>query len=238
MDAWIKVVVVMLMLSVLSISMTYFLVDPIFGLILMAIILTLMVLTVDPATGKAMAQVVIPLVIILFVFQIVFTGWNINNQWWLIIIIGAILYMMFAIFTGGGGHMGGGLIDAKVSLKLFPFYGIAIFLAVLIDQTGRLPIYIMAGSILVLMIIYFVFLRDYEKWPLYQYGKVYDIVAITDIDPKGKVKAGAEIWWAKTAGPPIKAGETVSLIGMSGITMIVTKDESSYGSYDERTTTQ
>lgn len=238
MDAWIKVVVVMLMLSVLSISMTYFLVDPIFGLILMAIILTLMVLTVDPATGKAMAQVVIPLVIILFVFQIVFTGWNINNQWWLIIIIGAILYMMFAIFTGGGGHMGGGLIDAKVSLKLFPFYGIAIFLAVLIDQTGRLPIYIMAGSILVLMIIYFVFLRDYEKWPLYQYGKVYDITAITDIAPKGKVKAGAEIWWAKTTGPPIRAGENVSLIGMSGITMIVTKDESSYGSHDEKTPMQ
>jgi membrane-bound ClpP family serine protease len=237
-DAWIKIIVVMLMLSVLSISMTYFLVDPLFGLILMAIILTLMVLTVEPATGKAMAQVIIPLIIILFVFQIALSGWTINNQWWLIIIIGAILYMMFAIFTGGGGTMGGGLIDAKVSLKLFPFYGIAIFLAVLIDPTGRLPIYIMAGSIFMLMVIYFAFLRDYEKWPLYQYGNVYDVTAITDISPKGKVKAGAEIWWAKTAGPPIKAGETVTIIGMSGITMIVTKHEASYGTSDERTPTQ
>ncbi len=238
MDAWIKIVVVMLMLSVLSVSMTYFLVDPLFGLILMSIVLTLLVLTVEPATGKAMAQVVVPLVVILFVFQIWLTGWDINNQWWLIIIIGGILYMMFAIFTGGGGVIEGGFIDAKVSLKLFPFYGIAIFLAVLIDPSGRLPIYIMAGSILCLMGIYFAFLRDYEKWPEYQYGKMSDLVALTDIDPKGKIKVGAEIWWAKTSGPPISKGETVSIIGITGLTMIVTKEDASYVSSGDESPSQ
>jgi membrane-bound ClpP family serine protease len=137
---------------------------------------------------------------------------------------------MFAIFTGGGGVLEGGFIDAKVSLKLFPFYGIAIFIAVLIDPTGRLPIYMMAGTILILMVIYFVFLRDYEKWPEYQYGKYHGVTAISDIAPKGKIKVGAEIWWAKTAGPAIEAGESVSIIGMSGLTMIVTKDDASFSS--------
>ena len=135
MEAWIKIVVVMLMMSVMSYAMTYFLIDPFFGLILMGIILTLMVVTLEPATGKAMAQVVIPLVVILFVFQIFSSpGWTLENNLWMLIIIGAVLYIMFAVFTGGGGMIEGGLIDVKVSLKLFPFYGIAIFLSVLINS--------------------------------------------------------------------------------------------------------
>ena len=227
MDAWIKIVVVMLMLSVMSISMTYFLVNPLFGLILMAVILTLMVLTVEPATGKAMAQVVVPLVIVLFVFQIWFTGWTINNQWWLIIIIGAVLYMMFAIFTGGSSFVEGGFIDAKVSCKLFPFYGVAILISVLIDPTRTTTVYLMVGTVMGLMVLYGIFLRGYDKWPQFsEYGKMRDVEAITDINPTGKVKAGAEIWRARTDGPPISEGEKVSVRGITGLTMIVGREDS------------
>ena len=224
MDAWIKICVVMLMMSVMSYAMTFFLIDPLFGLILMGVILTLMVVTIEPATGKAMAQVVMPLVIILFIFQVILSPtWDIANNLWLLIIIGAVLYIFFAVFTGGGGMLEGGFIDAKISIKLFPFYGIAIFLSVLIDPSGRLPVYFMSGTILCLMALYFFFLRDYESWPEYVYGKMENVVAITDINPKGKVKVGAEIWWAKTTGPPIMTGEIVAVLGVSGITMLVSK---------------
>ncbi|MHA2285138.1 MAG: NfeD family protein [Candidatus Thorarchaeota archaeon] len=84
----------------------------------------------------------------------------------------------------------------------------------------------MVGTVLGLMSLYFAFLRDYDKWPEYEYGKMRDIVALTEINPKGKVKAGAEIWWAKTTGPPIAAGERVSVSGLTGITLIVGKADS------------
>jgi hypothetical protein len=71
MDAWIKIFIVLVMLSALSLVVGYMIHDPFVGLILLAVILTLLVVTVEPATGKAMAQVTIPIVIILFVFQIV-----------------------------------------------------------------------------------------------------------------------------------------------------------------------
>jgi membrane-bound ClpP family serine protease len=35
------------------------------------------------------------------------------------------------------------------------------------------------------------------------------------------VKAGAEIWWAKTRGPPIREGEKVAVVAISGLTMVV-----------------
>lgn len=223
-DAWIKILVVMILMSALSIVLGVIIFDPFYGLILVGVILTLMVLTVDPATGKAMAQVTIPIVIILFVFEMLLVGPAFIFNSWMIFIVGAILYMMFAMFTGGGGMMHGGFIDAKLSLKLFPIYGAAIFLAWFLDPTGHLPIYIMVGTIFSLMGLYMVFLRDYDKWPEYEYGTMYNIIAITDINPKGKVKSGAEIWWAKTTGPPISAGERVRVLGLSGMSMIVAKD--------------
>jgi len=53
MDAWIKIFVVMIMFSALSMVMTYFLVSPLIGLILLGIVLTLLVITLEPATGKS-----------------------------------------------------------------------------------------------------------------------------------------------------------------------------------------
>ncbi|MFW9769481.1 MAG: NfeD family protein, partial [Candidatus Thorarchaeota archaeon] len=55
--------------------------------------------------------------------------------------------------------------------------------------------------------------------------KYADLVATTDINPKGKVKTGAEIWWAKTTGPPIKAGEMVAVVGITGMTMLVRRPD-------------
>ena len=231
MDAWIKIFVVMIMFSLLSMVMTYFLVDPLIGLILLGVILTLLVITLEPATGKAMAQVTVPLVVILFVMEIFLTSLQtvVVFDFWMLLVIGFILYMMFTMFTGGSSFVEGGFIDVKVSLKLFPFYGIAIFLSILIDPTRQLTVYIMAGTVMGMMGLYFVFLRDYDQWPAYSQFKYSDIHAISDINPKGKVKTGAEIWWAKTTGPPIKSGEKVVIVGISGMTMIVARSDDVIG---------
>ena len=231
MDAWIKIFVVMIMFSMLSMVMTYFLVDPLIGLILLGVILTLLVITLEPATGKAMAQVTVPLVVILFVMEIFLTSLQtvVVFDFWMLLVIGFILYMMFTMFTGGSSFVEGGFIDVKVSLKLFPFYGIAIFLSILIDPTRQLTVYIMAGTVMGMMGLYFVFLRDYDQWPAYSQFKYSDIHAISDINPKGKVKTGAEIWWAKTTGPPIKSGEKVVIVGITGMTMIVARPEDVIG---------
>ena len=227
MDAWIKIFVVMIMFSLLSMVMSYFLVDPLIGLILLSVVLTLLVITFEPATGKAMAQVTVPLVIILFVFQVFYTSTYTTVAFspWMLLVIGFILYMMFTFFTGGSSFVGGGFIDAKVSLKLFPFYGLAILLAIWIDPTHKLAVYIMSGTVICLMLLYFAFLRNYDQWPAYSQFKYADIHAITDINPKGKVKTGAEIWWAKTSGPPIRSGEKVIITGMTGMTMVVARPD-------------
>lgn len=214
-------------MSAMSMVISIVLFDPFVGLILVAILLTLMVLTVEPATGKAMATVTIPIVLILFVIEVALFGTALIFDPWMLFIVGAILYMMFAMFTGGGGILEGGFIDAKLSLKLFPIYGVAIFISYWIDPTGHTTVYVMVGTIASLMALYIVFLRGYDKWPQYEYGKMYNIEAISDINPKGKVKSGAEIWWAKTTGPPISAGERVRVLGISGMTMIVIKEDSS-----------
>ena len=227
MDAWIKIFIIMIMFSAMSMVMTYLLVDPLVGLILLGVILTLLVITLEPATGKAMAQVTVPLVVILFVMEIYLTSLQtvVVFDTWMLLVIGFILYMLFMIFTGGSSFMEGGFIDAKVSLKLFPIYGLAIYIATLIDNTNQLTVYIMAGTIIAMMALYFVFLRDYDKWPAYSQFKYSDIQAITDINPKGKVKTGAEIWWARTTGPPIQSGEKVVILSITGITMIVAKPD-------------
>jgi hypothetical protein len=82
-DAWIKIFIVLVMLSALSLVLGYMIHDPFVGLILLAVILTLLVVTVEPATGKAMAQVTIPIVIILFVFQIVLNPTFVFEIWML-----------------------------------------------------------------------------------------------------------------------------------------------------------
>ncbi len=224
MDAWIKILLVMFMMSALSIVIGYMLFDPFIGLILLGVILTLMVVTVEPATGKAMVQVVIPLVILLFLFEIMLNP-AFTFDAWMLLVVGIVLYLMFTMFTGGGA-IGGSLIDAKVALKLFPIYGLMIFISMWIDPTFRTTVYIMVGSVGLLMAIYMVFLRGYDKWPRYQYGAAQSAIAITDIDPKGKVRVGAEIWWAKIMPntPPIREGEEVAILGMKGMTMIVARE--------------
>ena len=231
MDAWIKIFVVMILLSSMSMVIGFLIFDPFVGLILLAVILTLMVLTVEPATGKAMAQVTIPLVLVLFVIQ-VFLNPDFEFELWMLFIVGAVLYMLFSMFTGGG-IVEGGFIDAKISLKLFPIYGLAILLSVFADPSRRLTIYIMIATVFGMMILYMAFLRDYDKWESYEYGKMHNVVAIEDIRPKGKVKMGAEIWWAKTTGPPIAAGETVRVLGISGMTAIVAKQDSTESISDQ-----
>jgi membrane-bound ClpP family serine protease len=223
MDAWIKIFVVLMLMSAMSMVLGYLIFDPFVGLILLGVILTLIIMTLDPATGKAMAQVIIPIVIILFVFQ-VFLDSDFTFEPWMLFVVGGVLYIFFILFTGGGGSLEGGLIDAGVSIKLFPLYGVAIFLSVLADPTRKTTVYIMVGTVSCLMILYMAFLRNYDKWPLYSYEKQTGVIALSDINPRGKVRAGAEIWWAKTTGPPIKEGERVIVQGVTGLTMIVTKE--------------
>ena len=55
------------------------------------------------------------------------------------------------------------------------------------------------------------------------------------MDPRGNVKTGAEVWWAKATDPPIRAGKHVVVRGVSGVTMIVSKHEDDQGSKHETT---
>jgi membrane-bound ClpP family serine protease len=183
-----------------------------------------MVVAVEPASGKAMAQVVVPIILILFAMQVFFTpGFTVDAVQ--LIIIAGMLFLMLAIFTGGGGFVDGGFIDAKVTCKLFPFYGVAILLSVLIDPTRTITVYLMVGTVMGLMVLYGIFLRGYDKWPEYsENDKMQDVIAISDINPVGKVKAGAAIWRARTDGPPISEGERVSVRGITGLTMIVGRE--------------
>ncbi|MFW9890549.1 MAG: NfeD family protein [Candidatus Thorarchaeota archaeon] len=221
MDAWIKIFVVLLLMSLLSVLIGYVLFNPFVGLILVSIVLTLMVVAVEPASGKAMAQVVVPIVLILFAMQVFFTpGFTVDIVE--LVVIAGMLFLMLAIFTGGGGFVDGGFIDAKVTCKLFPFYGVAILLSVLVDPTRTITVYLMVGTVMGLMVLYGIFLRGYDKWPEFsEYDKMHDVIAISDINPIGKVKAGAAIWRARTDGPPISKGESVSVRGITGLTMIV-----------------
>jgi hypothetical protein len=73
----------MLMMSALSMVVGFLVFDPFVGLILLGVILTLMVLTLEPATGKAMAQVTIPIIVILFVFQIILNQAFVFQPWML-----------------------------------------------------------------------------------------------------------------------------------------------------------
>ncbi|TFG99596.1 hypothetical protein E4H12_02150 [Candidatus Thorarchaeota archaeon] len=229
MDAWIKIFIVMMMFSAMSMVMTLLLVDPLVSLILLAVMLTLLVITLEPATGKAMAQISVPIVLILFGMEVYYTNLlspePLVFELWMLLVIGFILYIMFTVFTGGSSFVEGGFVDIKVSLKLFPFYGAAVFLSILIDPTNQLTVYFMIVSMFGMMTFYSILLRNYTDWPEYSQMKYPDIHAITDINPKGKVKTGAEIWWAKTTGPPIKAGEKVVIVSITGITMIVAKPD-------------
>lgn len=223
MDAWVKIFVVLILMSALGLTVGLIVMNPFMGLILLGVLLTLLVVTLEPASGKAMAQVVVPLVIILFVFQI-FINPTFIFEPWMLIIVGIMLYLMFAMFTGGSGVFEGGFVDAKVALKLFPIYGIAIIISAFLDPTLRTTVYIMTGTIVCLMAIYWFALRDYDKWPAWNYDQFRQVVALSDINPRGKVKFGAEIWWARTTGPPISSGETVAVLGISGMTMIVARE--------------
>ncbi len=223
MDAWVKIFVVLMLMSALGLAVGIITMNPFMGLILLGVLLTLLVVTLEPASGKAMAQVVVPLIIILFVFQI-FLNPTFTFEPWMLIIVGIMLYLMFAMFTGGSGVLEGGFVDAKVALKLFPVYGLAIIVSAFVDPTLRTTVYIMTGTIVCLMAIYWFALRDYDKWPEWNYGQFREVKAITDINPRGKVKFGAEIWWARTTGPPISSGEKVAVLGISGMTMIVSRE--------------
>ncbi len=224
MDAWIKIIVIMIMLSMLSWVVGMFLYDPFTALILMAAILTLMVILFEPATGKAMAQVTFPLMILLFIVQVFLTPSFSLSELWMLIVLGAVLYLMFTMFTGGSG-MEGSFFDPSIAIKLFPVFGLMVFISILADPTYKTAVLIMAGTILCMMGVYTVALRGYEKWPTTKYFKTTGLVALTDINPTGKVKSGSEIWWARTTGTPIRAGEQVAIVRISGLTLIVEKQD-------------
>ena len=45
--------------------------------------------------------------------------------------------------------------------------------------------------------------------------------ALTDIDPKGQVRASGEVWSARSAGGAIRAGEEVEVVGREGLHLLV-----------------
>jgi membrane-bound ClpP family serine protease len=209
---------------VLTFVLTFLFVEPLLALVLLGVISTMMILAFDPATGKAMAQLVIPVTLVLFFFELMFLQF-LSFQWWELVIVAGVLYLMFFLFAGGAGHDGGAFVYSKVSLKFAPLYGAILVLAILTDPTGRLSILIMVGSVLGLMGLYSAFLRSYDKWPAYRvlqprYGLVLD-----SLSPKGKVKLGQEVWWAESISGNIPVGAKVEIESVDGLTLKVKNPE-------------
>ena len=196
-------------------------VEPLLGLVALTIVSIVMVALFDPVTAKSISLIIMPLVVIMFMFYI-FTFPRALSIWD-VILIGIVLYILFIIFAGAEGMASkSALVKSKVAIKLMPAYAIVMIVAMLSDPTGKLAALTISATILVLMGIYIVVLKNYDNWPAYRYvvGKV-GVVEV-DLTPRGKIRIGAEIWWAESIdGRKIEKGTKVVIVKVDGLTAYV-----------------
>ena len=204
-------------------SVVFFIVavDPLLGLIALAIVSIIMIALFDPVTAKTTSLVIMPLVIITFIFYLITFPRALSI--WDVLLIGIILYVMFIIFAGAEGMMGkAALLQSKVALKLMPAYAAVVFVALVVDPTGKLAAITLSGTILMMMFLYVAFLKDYDKWPIYHglIGK--KGIVIEELNPKGKIRIGNEVWWAISAMKTTVPIDTkVVIVRINGLTAYV-----------------
>ena len=114
--------------------------------------------------------------------------------------------------------MGG--LEAKSSLVLSPLIIVPTLFALLYEPTGRLAVMIASSLMFGFLFVTWYLVRKIPP--------VRDItfpsrigIAIEDIDPRGRIKIGGEIWWAITRGWRIKKGDKVYIIDKRDLELIV-----------------
>jgi len=200
-------------------------VEPLLGLIALTIVSIVMVALFDPVTAKSISLIIMPLVVIMFMFYI-FTFPRALSIWD-VILIGIVLYILFIIFAGAEGMMGkAALLQSKVALKLMPAYAAVVFTALFVDPTGKLAAITLSGTILMMMFLYIAFLKDYDKWPVYHEMIGKRAYVIEDLKPKGKIRIGGEVWWAVSATNDYIPKDTkVVVVRINGLTAYVMPEE-------------
>ena len=222
MGEFIKVFLAFLLVSFLGIIIfQIFTVNPVIGLISLVIVSVLIIALFDPVTAKATAKVLLPLIIVMFLYYLLITPIQLSIID--LILIAIVLYFLFIVFTGAEGMASKtALVKSKVAIQLMPAYAVVIVIALLADPSGKLAAFTISGTILALMGIYIVALKNYDNWPTYHYmvGKIG--VVESDLKPRGKVKFGAEIWWAKSIdGTEIPKNTKVVVLRVEGLTLYV-----------------
>ncbi|MCD6380813.1 MAG: hypothetical protein J7L50_00610 [Candidatus Odinarchaeota archaeon] len=222
MGEFIKILLAFLLMSFLGVAMfQIFAVNPLIGLISLVVVSVLIIALFEPATAKATAKVLMPLIIIMFLYYLLVIP--IQLTIFDIFMIALVLYFLFIVFAGAEGMASkSALVKSKVAIKLMPAYAIVMIVAMLSDPTGKLAALTISATILVLMGIYIVVLKNYDNWPAYRYivGKVG--VVEMDLTPRGKIRIGSEIWWAESIdGRKIEKGTKVVIVKVDGLTAYV-----------------
>ena len=204
--------IVFLLLILLAISLFPY--NPYLSLIVMFIAIISIAMTTDPSSAKIMMKLFTPVIVLLLFLALIFdiVG-EIGSQMFLIIIL--VLFGAGILITSliGGLDVGSGIV-------LAPMIIVPTLLAFLIDPSGRLSILI--GSILMFGWVFFVYLLVRKLPPPIEIGFSTKVAtAITDLNPEGKVKIGAEIWKAEVKGRDVRKGEIVLIIGKEGLILHV-----------------
>jgi len=221
MGEMIKILIALFLISMVGSVVFYmFQVNPLFGLVALVILSLILIALFDPATAKTTSHLVLPLVILMFVYYIIVYPVSLGLVD--IILIGVILYFMFMLFAGTEGLAKTAILKSKIAAKIMPAYLILMVVALVADTTGKLAAITLSGSVLALMILYLVLLKDYDSWPTYHWLIGKEAVVVDELTPKGRIRIGNELWWAVSADNSyIPKDESVVVIGTKGLTLIV-----------------
>jgi len=205
-------VIIFMLLIFIAISLLFY--NPYLALIIMFIAIIILSVSTDPSSAKIMMKLFTPVIVLLLFLALIFDiSGQINSQMILVIIL--LLFGAGILLTSlvGGLDVGSGTVLAPMIL-------VPTMLAFLIDPTGRLAIFI--GSILMFGWVFFVYLLVRKMPPPVDIGFPTKVaIALTNLNPEGKVKIGAEIWNAEVKGRNVSEGEHVLIIGKEGLKLQV-----------------
>ncbi len=206
-------IIAFLLLLMFSLSIMSY--NPLLGLVVLFTSVIILAISTDPSSAKVMMKLFMPIIIILLVLAISmdYIG-EITRE---ISIVAVIL--LFATTLILGAAIGG--MDVGSGIALAPMIIIPTLLALLADPSGNLAV-IVASSLLFGW-MFFVYLLTKNPPPEYPIGFGKKVgVAITPLNPKGKVKIGAEIWNGVSKQVPIREGEEVYILEKVGLELMVT----------------
>ena len=190
-------------------------INPFLGLVVLFSGILIFAISMDPGSAKVMFKLFTP--IILALLLIGFLGQYIgglSREYAIIFVIFLFLLTigLMAIFGG---------VDASSGLVIAPMIILPTLLALLADPSGYLAI--LVASVVMFGWMFFVYLLIRKPLPEYDIGFSKRVgTALTDLNPRGKIKVGAEIWKAISPNVKIKKGEEVYILDVKNLELIVT----------------